>query len=40
METWQVSDQKVAPRAEGGGGCGQGTHDRSYFEILALPFEL
>lgn len=41
ISTWKVSDQKVEPQTvEGGGGCGKGPHDKSSFEILALPFEL
>lgn len=39
-KTWKVSDQKVEQTVGGGGGCGKGTHDKSYFEILVLPFAL
>lgn len=41
ISTWKVSDQKVGQQTvEGGGGCGKGPRDKSYFEILVLPFEL
>lgn len=40
IETWKVSGQKVEQIVEGGGGCGKATHDKSYFEILVLAFEL
>lgn len=39
IKTWKVPDQKVEQTAEGRGGCGKGTHDKSYFKIL-LPSEL
>lgn len=40
IETWKVSGQKVEQIVEGGGGCEKATHDKSYFEILVLAFEL
>lgn len=40
IETWKVSDQKVKQIVEGGGGCGKGTHDKSFIKILVFPLEL